>query len=423
MNNIPSKFYSSFIGSTLFTLFAYFLVINSGAASQAASIEKMDLRTFVHKIYQNNDKVLKQHFEKLIAKEAVNNAEGIFEPEFNLTASRTGENKKNTNEEQLSRSLRNLYHNHTNSVDIGVEQLLPIGTKVSLTYSLQDITNTLQSASAYGNEFTTSIGISASQPLLRNFGVDATKISIDIAKTDIERQKELYHKIMNDITTQAVVAYFEIQQSQELVTIRQKSLKTAKSLVKDVQRRMQAGVASRTELLTAEIGLTMRVERFQDAIQKQRATVNNANKLMLRTSNLKNTHNIQATGPLPPVDESLTPDIPSLEIILAQHPEYQSSQKQITREQLRLDYAKNQALPEWNINVDISKNGMNGGIKSSWYSAMQDDLHTWSVSSELKIPIWGNQTARSEIQAITIRKKQMERSRSETFHPLMRLTD
>jgi outer membrane protein TolC len=86
--------------------------------------------------------------------------------------------------------------------------------------------------------------------------------------------------------------------------------------------------------------------------------------------------------------------------------EYLAAARKIAREDVKLIFAKNQIWPQLDLKGSYNMNGLDERPKSSWGDAWMRDYETWSVGLELRVPLGGDRTARSELEATKQRKRQ-----------------
>lgn len=85
------------------------------------------------------------------------------------------------------------------------------------------------------------------------------------------------------------------------------------------------------------------------------------------------------------------------------HPDYLSQQLKAAQEQVRLEYAKNQRLPELSLKASYGLNGLGETAGESWGDIQNAGFPSWSIGAGLRVPLAGDIKARNELRAAYLR--------------------
>ena len=97
-----------------------------------------------------------------------------------------------------------------------------------------------------------SASIGLTQPLLKNFWIDATRFSIKVAKNRVKYSElQLKQSIMNTVTT-VEQAYYDLIYDRENVKVQEKAVELATQLVVENKKRVEVGALAPLDELQAE---------------------------------------------------------------------------------------------------------------------------------------------------------------------------
>lgn len=104
---------------------------------------------------------------------------GILEPQFTSSFTREANRRLNSRERFLSQASP-LFDERNNVYGSSLEFLAPVGTKLRIGGEVRDLRNNLQVTGQ--NEWDGFAGVSATQPLLRGFGMGVTLAPVRVAR-------------------------------------------------------------------------------------------------------------------------------------------------------------------------------------------------------------------------------------------------
>jgi outer membrane protein TolC len=146
-------------------------------------------------------------------------------------------------------------------LNAGINQLLPTGATVALGF-----------ANSYSDSYTTSntywqsqLELTLSQPLLKNFGREATELSIDTTRLGKESALHNLHAKLITVVANVRDEYYKLFSVQEELGVRKVSLDLARRVLSETQARVKAGVLPAMEILNAEFGVAGREKELIDA--------------------------------------------------------------------------------------------------------------------------------------------------------------
>jgi len=178
---------------------------------------------------------------------------GIYNPVLNLQAT------YNDTTTYSASIPSDAYGSRVTQLNAGVSQLLPTGATASLgfnnSYLSSDPDGTMSGLESY---WQSGLGLTLSQPLLKNFGREVTELSISVARLGKESSLEKLNATLIDVVAQVRTEYFTLYSLREELEVRKVSLELARRVLSDTQARVKAGVLPAMETLNAEFGVSGR---------------------------------------------------------------------------------------------------------------------------------------------------------------------
>ncbi len=369
-----------------------------------ASRLKLSLVEYLNVVRRRNEKIIFQELEKKIASASTINARSIYDKELTMSLDRESIRELNSTEEALARSSSTEYIKKTNTLNVGIGSLISSGARLKMDYLFEDDVNNLQSPALSGDEITTSLGFTVTQPLLKNFGSEVVNANIYIAEEEQEIAVQTYRQTLMEVIFTAVKAYIDQQLSQEKHQARKSSVQLAEGLLADNKRQFELGQKAEIEVLEAEAGLAQR--RSSELVARNDVSVaENTMRQLLLLSVMQNRLGLEAGDAMIKV-EPYKPDLKkSLKIAFEKQPEFLARKLKIIREGIRVDYAKNQMLPQLDLKAGFTLNGFGKTTTNSMNSGIFDQYNTWNIGAEFSIPL-GGEKSESEYSAAKYREKQ-----------------
>jgi outer membrane protein TolC len=352
----------------------------------------LKLSEYVRLVLDRNEQVQAQVLDAESSRHKARAEYGVFEPDLVLSAKRERTKRVNNNQQQSEQNGL-IYFDEVNYLyDSGLEMLAPTGAKVRLGYSLSDLSNNLTNAYSifsFGGglrqEFQSIVGVTVTQPLLKNAGTGVTMAGIRLAALESDIAFQQYRRQLMLAVSQAEAAYWNLYFAQQQLRFFEESLGVAESVLSDTQERLKAGHASELEVLEAQSGLAMRRTKQNEARQNFFEAI----------GRIQTLYAVSPTHGGPAVRAVDIPPMPKPEFVYGQrfqsafqlNPDYLMQQKKVDQERVRLKVARNQLLPELNA---VGSYGYSGVGRSQ--GASLDMLETtswpaWSAGFELRIPL------------------------------------
>jgi len=253
--------------------------------------------------------------------------------------------------------------------------------------------------------YTGQAGVSLTQPLLKNFGLGINSATIRIARKSKAIAVQNFARLVMTKITAVSSAYYELIFAIEDHKAKVEDLNQAKQLLAEDQRRVQVGVLTPLDVTQAEAGVA---EREQAVILAARTIKDNENtlkRLICReVSEFRGLTLVPVDYPL--VQMIQTDVAASTRTALTRRPDYLSAKEGIARQNILVQFNRNQLWPE----IDLQGSyGLNGRGHS--YGGYNDNLATgdypvWGIGVAVSIPL-GNRQARSNYHVARLDAEQL----------------
>ena len=344
-------------------------------------------------------------------------AKGAFNVRFNLQPSVTHSSTAPENAFFAGPNFGPIVQNQQ-QIAGGVSGQLQPGTQYSLSVSQSRIDNN-GVINAFNPYFPTSFNIALTQPLLRGLGMSQAKQQLELAVLGSQASSQQTLANASSTIEQTEDAYWDLVAAWCNVAIQEDALQQAIAQQHSNVRLAQRGAAAPIDAVES----SEQVATFQDdvisALQNV-ATLQNELKMLvvddpadpIWRANLMPTSPVLQLPPMPTYEELVS-------TALAHRPEVLEVQAQRREADVQLAYAKGQALPQADLNVQWQSNGLagnplppiggvfgtqtpppalHGGLGQSYANTWGNKFPTYVVGVTLSQPI-GNETARGEIAA------------------------
>ena len=291
-----------------------------------------------------------------------------------------------------------------NSFNGSIGGLVPWGLNYSLSGNISEAYGT-----AAGSPFDQSrgqAGISLTQPLLKNFWIDQTRLNIRVAKNRVKYSElTLKQQVMQTVTT-VESAYYDLIYDQENVVVQQKAVELALQLVTENKKRVEVGALAPLDEQQAEA----------QAASSQAALIAARSALAVQEHLVKqlitDEYSRWSSVKLEPSESLSSPRQffnlqDSWSKGLTQRPDLLQAKLDIERQGVTIKYNYNQLFPELNVVGTYGHTAAGfSEFSSSLYQIQQGSLPYYSYGGTLTFPI-GNHSARAAYRGSKMTMEQL----------------
>ena len=290
--------------------------------------------------------------------------------------------------------------------EASLSQLMPTGGTLSVSmYSYMSETN--QRFQTINPRYGSQLTFTLNQPLLRNFGYEAASRQIIIARNNRDMSEEQFKVMLQQTVYSVEEAYWNLVYSLDSLSALRRSLELAKNLLAKNTREVEVGTLAPIEILAAESEVAT---READILQAELELQNNEDALMTLINLNEEEKRTRSIIPLdrPKYDVVEVSLERALRVAMDSRPDLKRLRLNIKGRELDMRYAKNQLLPDLDLNAQYWSPGISGTqilyldnnpltdiiigtIEAGAIDALKDALNfkyrNWSVNLTLTIPI------------------------------------
>jgi outer membrane protein TolC len=242
-----------------------------------------------------------------------------------------------------------------------------------------------------------SVGLTVSQPLLKNFWIDQTRLNIRVGKNRLRYSEQTLRLQLIQTITSLEQAYFDLIYDRENVLVQEKAVELAERLVAENRKKLEVGTLAPLDLQSAEAQAASSRAAVILA-RSQLGTQERAVKQLITDSyrewaelELIPTGTLTAQPPIVNLQESWSKG-------LTERPELLQAKLDVERDGLTLKYDRNQLFPE----LDIFATGGYGGSGKEFSDALHDieerNLPFYSYGGRFSFPL-SNRSARNNYKS------------------------
>lgn len=198
--------------------------------------------------------------------------------------------------------------------------------------------------------------LTVSQPLLRGFGETVATFDVRNAERSREGQERSYVLARQRLAIDVAEAFYQVARQRQLLEVAQSSLERSLGLMQASEERQAVGLASRLDVLRAEL----QAEQARDSAVSAEASLQAALERFRTLLGLSPGANVEPETVT--LDEAVGLDLPSLEVLIsaayASRLELKESRDRIDDAERSLLVARRNLLPQLDVNVAFVQTGI-----------------------------------------------------------------
>ncbi len=380
--------------------------------STAVHARVLTLEEAIAAMLQENFQIRIQEQDTLISKDAIDSAKGEFDPYFFAETWWEVVNKDQNALDfvQTGAMLEQRYWEEDNiRFRTGIGGKTPFGTKVELSMNMMEGSNTItrnNPTSIFDPEYESFAGIAVTQPLLRDFGTAVNRAPIRVAELELGVTYYEREILITNQLVEVINAFHDIIYAQENLRVKQEAVELAETLLEENQKRVELGRMSQLDITQAKVQVSQAEEEVilaEDFLRDRKAALVR----LIHSRRNPDILNFSVLGELES-DPIPTPNAVQLERLAWLHrPDFLLARALVEQESVRRHYARNQMLPELNLQFNYGFTGLSNSVRNSFRRMEDMDTTQWSAGLVLRVPL-SNTRARSEARAAERRRLQAD---------------
>jgi outer membrane protein TolC len=394
--------------ATIFSCAA--VTVATAAETNAVAPRAMALQDCIQSALQHNFDVQIERYNPQISLYNLNAAYAGFDPTFNIS----GQHKYNVQPSggfnQFSTNAIPARITDADSFTSGLGGTLPEGLQYNFTGNIADTTSTANPESTAG-----SIGVQLTQPLLKDFWIDSTRLNIRVAKNRLKFSEQgMRQQIITSVTAVAN-AYYELIYAQQNVKVQQEALDLSQTQLDQDKQRMQIGTLAQLSVQQDEAQVAQNQANLitaQSTLETDQNTLKNLitdDYVKWHDTDIQPTETLAAPLQLFDLQDSWSKG-------MTQRPDLLEARLNVEQEGIQLKFYQNQLFPQLDL---IGTYGYNGASKE--YSGTIDQWNQgnapfFSYGAQLSVPLSNvgprNQykSSKATLQQVVLQLKQFEQN-------------
>jgi len=296
----------------------------------------------------------------------------------------------------------------TDQTQIGTGISIPLRTGGRVTVDVSEtISDTNSPFDSDGTTQSPGVGVSVSQPLLRNAGRRVNTASIVIAGYNqqiVESRTKL--EVISQIA-QVERAYWRLGAARRELAVRQQQYELATELLAKAERRRAQGVITGVEVTRAQSGVASRLDEIISS-ETNLLIVQREVKRLINSPGLSLSDNVALVPSTDPGPMEYRLDDRAAELVTlaaAQRMELLESELQALADSVNIDVARNGVLPGLELTGSYSSAGAGTTTGAAYSSFFENRFASYSAGIRGDIPI-GNEAAESRLRRAILTRVQ-----------------
>ena len=319
-------------------------------------------------------------------------------------------------------STQQAAESQTTRASLGVFQNLPAGGDYFIGFN-HARESTVGGGTFLNPAYTPSLSFRATQPLLRNFGVDVTRRGILIARNTLGISHESFRTGLMNTAFSVEQAYLNLVYARRNVEVVKESLFLSRDQARITQIRIDVGASAPLDILQPRVQIATTEESLIRAVALVRSAEDDLRALM----NLPSDEWDRPIIPTDPVDYE--PVNVSMDAAVARafelRPELRQAELTTETRKVQYVYARNQVLPQLDFDMSYNVAGVAGRSEASrtGYSEALDqifgrDFPSWTFGLNVGVPL-SNIGARAEAKRAQLDLASSRVSQEQTRQTIM----
>lgn len=395
----------------VFVLAALLTALGLSATPARGAERRLTLDEAINLALQKNEGLLIERESLAAAKAAVSGASGAYDPVAELDGGWSRSNEPLNSSFSGTSTGQLAPEEKSAEAGVAIHQLLPTGGALSLrARGSRDKTD--GTFARLSPAYSTRVGVELRQPLLRDRAIDATRLSVRVAKAGRTQADASLRRALSETVAAVEQAYWALTAARLGVAVREEAVRLAEEQLNETRTRVESGSVPGTEIAQPRAEL----ERRQSELLAARETVARADNT-LKLLILEDTDESMWLSPIAPADSAAVEVTPvdvaaSLQRALTARPEIGAFQAVVDRRRAETAFARDGVWPALDAVASYDRFGLagsrnpagpsdplppnlDGSLAQSFDVLGDGDFDAARVALVLSLPI-RNRTARAE---------------------------
>jgi outer membrane protein TolC len=376
---------------------------------------KMELssRAVLQLAVERNAQVLLNRMQSEIARELVAAESALYDPLAFSGLRREYKRRQRTADEILatlnSPNPQEFEIQSQNAIEAGVRKRVATGGELGFSVRTNRRRSNLSPQTAEDPEERAALVLTVRQPLMRGFGRDVVETDLRVAELEAQVSRVEYLQQIERVGAEALTAYWQLARALDTAGVLRRSRDGARSLLADVESRIEIGrvaplgaIEARSALLLREAELARTEQTIFESEARIRALLRLEGAPSASPFRLAPTTALRGFDHRPDVSEA------ALQRILERWPALRIATLRRDQALVRLNFAADQRRPNVEFQASYSTNGQAYDFERAWEIARGTRYPDWFVGVNMEMPLMGHRRASAQFEAQTLRVRQSE---------------
>jgi len=358
----------------------------------------LSLSECIQRALSNNYTIRIEAYNPAIAQTQIVEAEAAFDAQFYLTGSWDNRDQATVSPFQAGTS-------DTRAIEGGLRQLLPTGMQASIALKQQRSQNNLPQEyqtlnPAYGSALVGQLR----QPLLRGFGLDVNRATINIRRVEHEISQETFLQRVRDTLLDVESAYWRLVQARRTAAILAESVAQNWVTYQNMRERLGHD-ATEVEVANSESRFQSQYVRFLEAVKLVRDAEDRLKNLM-NDPELKLSDEIELIPTeTPMVAPTVLDHFAEVRTALERRNEIRQARKRIDITRIGTQVAKNAILPQLDLSFQYEVQGMGDTADNSFDNLTTNRFISYTLAATFTYD-FGERRARAAYRRARLQESQ-----------------
>ena len=373
---------------------------------------ELDPALLLQMVVERNAQILMARMQARASGLVAEGERALYDPVLYGTMRREGRARQRTGDEIITTpSLAlELLDEDVNTLESGIKQRASTGAELSMSVRLNRRRSNLVPTTGIHPEQRQALVVTVRQPLMKGMGRQVVETDMEVARLDGEIALLDYRQQLERISAEALTAYWQLQRAQEVLVVLAQSRDTSRSLLRDIESRVEVGRVAPIGAVEARGTLMLReaeIARTEQSLRDAEARI----KGLLRATGEERRPDalrVFATTPARKFDYQPDASIVALERAVDRWPAVRIAALRRDQSVARLNFADNQRRPTLDLQASYSTSGLAYDFGRAWEFARTSRFPDWFVGVNLEVPLVGNRKASALYEAQALRLRQNE---------------
>ena len=372
-----------------------FLVVCLPVVASAADPElKLTLSEAIRMAAEKNLDVRAELYNPAMFEADINRNKSIYDPLFTMDTNYT-----NSTTLLASTFLTGSGKSEVNTLNANAGLAYTFWTGGNVALGFKNAYTETNSSRSLSNYWQSSLGVTLSQPLLKNAGRESTEVNISVSRLSKFASIEHFNSRLLNTVAQVRTEYYKLYSLREQLEVKKVSLELARKILGETKSRVDAGVLPAMEILNAEFGS---YSREKDVIDAEKALNDQLDVLRLLLQ-IEGRGDIAVVDP-PKADLYQVSEDETVKRALSR-PDIKELKRTLEINELQTRVYGNNIKPDLSLTASASLNGLDRTYPRDLEKVGSFDAPVWSIGLNFSYPL-GNNAAENDYRKSRLKTEQ-----------------